>query len=681
MCGICGVFNLADHHEIDPETIRTMISIIGHRGPDEAGIYIDERVGLGQARLSIIDLSGGKQPLTNEDKTLWVVFNGEIFNYIELRAELEASGHRFRTNSDTETIIHAYEEYGDACLNRFNGQFAFAIWDSRLRRLFLARDRLGIRPLFYGVRDGRFIFGSEVKSIAAHPAVSLEIDPAAMDDIFTLWTTITPRSAFKDIWEIPPGHFLEVTEGNLKVKRYWQVDFPPAGVTREEPEEYFAEGLRDRLIESTRLRLRADVPVGAYLSGGLDSSIITTIIKEYTDSPLITFSIRFEDSHYDEGRYQAELSAHLGTEHAEIECSSVDIAKVFPDVIWHTEKPILRTAPAPLYLLSDLVRRSGLKVVLTGEGADEFLGGYNIFKEAKIRRFWAKNPESKWRPLLLQKLYPYLTQSSSRSPHYWQAFFQTGLTDTDLPYYSHVPRWENTSKIKSLFSTMLKSRVEGRNPIAEVEGIFHQDIDNWDWLSKSQFVEICTFLSGYLLSSQGDRMAMANSVEGRYPFLDHTVVDFCSQIPPKYKLKVLNEKYILKKCLEREIPPAICRRPKQPYRAPDSVCFFGPNAPDFVGDLLSEAKIKEAGLFDARGVSRLVKRVKHSDGIPVGARDDMAAIGILSAQLLHHHFIEELPSRVAHAKEASSNLNIQVNETRKASMAMSSETGNQEGSI
>jgi asparagine synthase (glutamine-hydrolysing) len=418
-----------------------MIAMVDHRGPDEAGLYIDNKIGLGHARLSIIDLASGQQPLHNEDRSIWVVFNGEIFNYIELRTELESAGHTFHTDSDTETIVHAYEEYGRDCLGRFNGQFAFAIWDSRKRELFLARDRLGIRPLFYSERDGQLIFGSEIKSIAAHPAVSLEIDPLALDEIFTFWTTITPRTPFRDVWEVPPGHYLIAKNGETKIERYWRLDFPSQDQKSDESEEDLAEQLRERLIESTRLRLRADVPVGAYLSGGLDSSIITTIIKNYTDSPLITFSVRFEDRAYDEGDYQRELIEYLGTKHTKLECSSADIARAFRDVIWHTEKPILRTAPTPLLLLSELVNKSGLKVVLTGEGADEFFGGYNIFKEAKIRRFWARQPESLLRPLLLQKLYPYLAQSSSRSGYYWQEFFRKGLTDTELPHYSYVTRW------------------------------------------------------------------------------------------------------------------------------------------------------------------------------------------------------------------------------------------------
>ncbi len=650
MCAICGVLNMNDHEPMKPETVRTMIAMASHRGPDETGVYLDDHVGLGHARLSIIDLAGGSQPMSNEDGTVWVVFNGEIFNYLELRRELISRGHRFKTSSDTETIVHAFEEYGYDCLERFNGQFAFALWDARSREMFLARDRLGIRPLFYTIRNGKLIFGSENKSIGAHPDVSLEIDPVALDQIFTFWVTISPRTVFKDVLEVPPGHYLVVRDGQTRLERYWQLDFPEQGNESARSVEDYAEELRETLIDATRLRLRADVPVGAYLSGGLDSSAITAIIKNHTDAPLITFSIRFENARYDEGGYQDELVKHLDTRHRAVGCSSEDIARVFPDVIRHAEFPILRTAPAPLFMLSQLVRESNIKVVLTGEGADEFLGGYNIFKEAKIRHFWAKYPDSKYRPLLLQKLYPYLAQSPTRARQYWQQFFRTGLEETDLQYYSHMPRWNNTAKLKALFSEDLRSSIGAGDGFSELETILHKDIMKWDPVSRAQYVEVSTFLSGYLLSSQGDRMAMAHSVEGRFPFLDHNVVDMCSRIPAKYKLRGLNEKYVLKRSMEGEIPDCIVRRPKQPYRAPDSPCFLGPNAPEYVRELLSDKALQQSGLFDPAAVARLMRKCERKLGHPLAAKDDMAVVGVLSTQLLHRHFIEEFDKEILQAR-------------------------------
>lgn len=644
-----------------------MVAIVGHRGPDEAGFYRDERVGLGHARLSIIDLGRGQQPLHNEDKTLWVVFNGEIFNYLELRAQLEKAGHHFHTDSDTEVIVHSYEQYGEDCVNRFNGQFAFALWDVRSQELFLARDRLGIRPLFYCTSGRNFVFGSEVKSLAVHPAVRLEIDPFALAEVFTFWAPLTPRSIFKDIQEVPPGHCVRVRNGQVDVRRYWRLNFPSAAERKNESKASYAHGLRDRLIESTRLRLRADVPVGAYLSGGLDSSIITTIIKNYTSAPLITFSIRFQDSGYDEGQHQEELIRRLETRHSQLECSTADIARVFPEVVWHAEKPILRTAPVPLFLLSGLVRENNIKVVLTGEGADEFLGGYNIFKEAKIRRFWARNPDSPWRPLLLKKLYPYLAQSDRRQSYYWQNFFKDGLTETDDPCYSHLIRWHTTAKIRTLFSQRVKSAIDAYDPIGRFGAAVDGHLAEWDCLARAQYIEIETFLSGYLLSSQGDRVAMAHSVEGRFPFLDHRVVEYCSSIPPKYKLYGLTEKYLLKECMAGEIPESIRRRAKQPYRAPDSVCFLR-EQPDYVRELLSPQRVAEADLFDAAGVSRLIQKLERSNGRAASPRDDMSLVGILSAQLLHDQFISHLSARVARAREASAGLNVRVDEIGKPAL-------------
>lgn len=648
MCGICGTLNYSKDHRIDAGVLKRMISMIRHRGPDEFGIYVDDSIGLGHARLSIIDLTSGSQPIHNEDETIWVVFNGEIFNYLELREELISKGHNFYTKSDTEVIIHLYEEYGRGCTDYMNGQFAFAIWDSKSRELMLARDRLGIRPLFYTVCDGSLIFGSEIKSIMAHPIVNPRIDVRALDQIFSFWAPLSPRTIFENIWEVPPGCSLIAKNGNISVNQYWRLSFPENGRMMEQPKEYYTWKLRDLLISATRLRLRADVPVGAYLSGGLDSSVITTIINNYTDTPLKTFSIRFADRSYDEGQYQQELVRHLDTDHRETVCRRSDIAEVFPEMIWHTESPILRTAPVPLYLLSRFVRQNNIKVVLTGEGADEFLGGYNIYKEAKIRRFWSRQPDSQWRPLLLQKLYPYLAADPARTRFYWQAFFRKGLSMTDERHYSHMLRWGNTSRIKTLFSDEIKSQLGDYDGIGEFSERLCQSFDNWDQLSQAQYIEVYTFLTGYLLCSQGDRPAMANSVEGRFPFLDHNVVEFCSEVPPKYKLKGLIEKYILKKSMSGILPESILEREKQPYRAPDSVCFFEKGAPDYVEGLLSPEQIKASGYFDADAVDRLVRKCKRrKEGSPVSAVDDMAIVGILSLQLLYYHFFSKFQDRVS----------------------------------
>jgi asparagine synthase (glutamine-hydrolysing) len=314
---------------------------------------------------------------------LWIVFNGEIFNYVELRPELEARGHRFTTTSDTEVLLHAYEEFGPQCLERLNGQFAFAIWNEQEQTLFMARDRLGVRPLFYTFSQGDLIFGSEIKAILADRRVRAEIDPVVLDQVFTFWGPLAPRTIFRDIVEIPPGHYLLARGDKIVVKNYWQINFAPA--VSDQPKkslEDYAEEFSRLLIDAVRVRLRADVPVGAYLSGGLDSSIIASIIRNFTSNRLDTFSIAFDDVNFDESAFQRRMAGFLGTEHQVVHATHADIGRVFPDVVWHTEVPLMRTAPAPMFLLSKLVRDSGFKVVLTGEGADEFLAGYDIFKEA-----------------------------------------------------------------------------------------------------------------------------------------------------------------------------------------------------------------------------------------------------------------------------------------------------------
>ena len=609
-----------------------MLEMIRHRGPDGFGLYLGERVGLGSARLSIIDLTGGDQPIGNEDGSMWIVFNGEIFNYIELRPELEARGHQFTTNSDTEIILHLYEDYGPACLSYLNGQFAIAIWDEREQSLFLARDRMGIRPIFYTINGGRFIFGSEIKTLLAHPFVNAEIAPRSLQQVFTYWSTLTPRSIFKGIDELPPAHYMLVKEGQIKIQPYWSLNFDlENGFQTPRSTGDYLEEFESLLIDSTRIRLRADVPVGAYLSGGLDSSITAGIVRNYTNNRLDTFSISFSDPDFDESPYQRQMASHLGTDHRVVYCTHEDIGRIFPEVIWHTETPILRTAPAPMYLLSRLVHKHGLKVVRTGEGADELLAGYDIFKEMKVRRFWAKNPDSNFRPLLLQKLYPDISGMSTGA--YLAAFFKRGLLETDSPHYSHAIRWANTARTYRF----LAEKIAQGSPWIKDDLHIPAAFQDWSPLAQAQFLEITTFLSPYLLSSQGDRMAMAHSVEGRYPFLDYRVVEFCNRLPSELKLKGLTEKWLLKQFGRDLVPSSIINRPKRPYRAPIHKSFFSPKTPLYVRGLLSEEAIRESGYFDPDAVLSLVQKVES--GTRMSEIEDMALVGILSTQLVHLQFV------------------------------------------
>jgi len=637
------MFNRTGTKAVTEADLRQMLALLRHRGPDEFGVLLDREVGLGNARLSIIDLGGGSQPIANEDESLWIVFNGEIFNYIELRADLEARGHRFRTSSDTEVILHLFEEYGTGCLNKMNGQYAIAIWDTRRRRLFLARDRVGVRPLFYTqTSDGALLFASEIKSILGDPRVTAEIDPATVQQIFTFWSPLTPRTVFRGIVELPPGHFLMADRGSVKVESYWRNQFPAAtaaaqdGAAARQPEEVI-EQFRALLIDACRIRLRADVPVGAYLSGGLDSSTIASVVRRFTANKLVTFSIAFSDEKFDESTFQREMAEHLGTTHHVVQATHADIGRVFPDVIWHTEVPVMRTAPAPMFLLSKLVRETGFKVVLTGEGADEFLAGYDIFKEAKVRRFWARQPTSKWRSLLFKRLYPDIGGLAQSNLALLSAFFGEGLGEVESPWYSHAVRWRNNRRTLRFFDDAV-SAAAGADMLAPIAAGLPDDFKRWGSLAQAQYLEITVFLSQYLLSSQGDRMGMAHSIEGRFPFLDVRMMEFCNALPPRLKMRCLREKWLLKKAAQPWLPDAIRRRPKRPYRAPIHRSFFNDQTPDYVRELLSPGALKASGLFKPGAVEHLVRKV--ASGSPIGETDDMALVGILSTQLVDHLFVK-----------------------------------------
>lgn len=638
MCGIIGIFNQKEGLPPVPVSeLHRMLGVIDHRGPDECGFYRDDRVGIGNVRLSIIDLAGGQQPIHNEDETVWVVFNGEIFNYIELRKDLEACGHRFYTHSDTEVLVHLYEEYGPEFVKQCNGQFAIAIWDTRKKRLLLARDRVGIRPLYYTEREGALIFGSEVKALLASGRVDARLDPVSIDQVFTFWTTLPGRTVFEGINNLPPGHYLLADENGIQIRNYWQLSFPEAN---ELPEygnrEEKAEGLRSILEDATRLRLRADVTVGAYLSGGIDSSTITSLTHR-SGNDMRTFSIAFKNEEYDERNYQDEMVEHLGTHHERIECDDIDVGRVFPSVIRHTEMPILRTSPAPMYMLSGLVRGNGIKVVLTGEGADEILCGYNIFREAKVRRFWARDPESKARPQLLKRLYAYI-QRLQGSSSYMENFFRQGLSETQSPWYSHMIRWENTARLKRFFSPELKNTLAGYDNLEELSRTLPPEFVTWTHAAQAQFLEITLFMSGYLLSAQGDRVMAGNSIEGRFPFLDYRVIEYCNRLHPRLKLSGLNEKYLLKKAMEKDLPLNQRTRPKQPYRAPITAGFLGKEIPDYVMDRLSPESVQAAGCFHPMAVAKLVEKGKKNGRM--SETEEMALVGILSTQLLHHQFVE-----------------------------------------
>lgn len=637
MCGLVGYCRTNLPRQAGEALLRAMTDTIAHRGPDAEGLWAQTGIGLGHRRLAIIGVADGQQPMMSADGDLVIVYNGEVFNFIELRTELQGRGHVFATGSDTEVILHLYQEYGPDCVRHLNGDFAFALWDNSRRRLLLARDRIGVRPLFYAEQDGGLYFASEIKALLAAPGINAEIDPIALDEIFTLWAPIPPRTGFKGVCELPPAHMMVIDDHSCRIERYWSLHYPEYGDGADtRPEAEIAEELLALLDDATRIRMRADVPVGAYLSGGLDSAITAALARRHTPRQLSTYSVSFASAEHDESAFQKIMAHALGTAHANVHCGTLDIARNFPKVIAHTERPVVRTAPAPLYLLSGLVREQGLKVVLTGEGADEVFAGYDIFKEDKVRRFAARQPGSSFRPLLFKRLYPYLPNMQSQSAEYLTAFFGASSAALDDPLASHRPRMRSTAAAKLFFSGDLRATLGGYDAAQTMMDLLPEAFARWHPQHKAQYLETRFLLPGYILSSQGDRMAMAHGVEGRFPFLDHRLIEFANRLPPRLTLKGLAEKHILRKAAAHLLPASIGSRTKQPYRAPDSQAFALADAPDYVRDLMSAKAIARTGLFNPAAVEKLVAKAGVT-GVD-SFRDNTAYVGILSTQLWNRTF-------------------------------------------
>lgn len=638
MCGIAGVVDYSSRYT-KRATTEKMLSTITYRGPNECGIYSSPHASLGNVRLSIIDLAGGQQPLCDETKRYWIVLNGEIFNYLELREDLKSKGRKFQTNSDTEVLVQLYAEYGKECLKMLNGQFAMAIWDKKKEELFLARDRVGIRPLFYNFSDGVLSFGSEIKTLFSQDRIKREFKYESLEQVYTFWTALTPNTAFKDIYELSPAHYMVFNHEGIKVERYWRLSFGQTNnnITFNEAKEQFDE----LFTNAVRLRLRADVEVAAYLSGGIDSSATVAYIKDVEPGVLNTFSVGFSEKNFDEGDYQNDAVKYFGTTHQSFICQPEAIAEAFPKVVWHCETPLTRTGPVPMYMLSRLVRENNIKVVVTGEGSDEILAGYNIFKETKIRNFWSSQPNSQIRPMLLQKLYAYLPQMKQFNPKMLKLFYGYKLEDTSNPFYSHLLRWNNSNHIKKHLDGAIRKEMDNYEPFSELLGNLPDGFDNWDSLAKAQWLETTIFMSGYLLSSQGDRMAMANSVEGRYPFLDYRVIEFCSSLPSRYKLNCLNEKFLLKKLLTNKIPDSILKRTKQAYRAPIQSVFLSDKTPDSIREMLTAKACEDAGVFDYHSLENLFAKISK-----VGfatEMENMVLASVVSTNILYYQFVANKP--------------------------------------
>ena len=641
MCGIAGFTTGSwthDARQAAAERLTVMSAALQHRGPDaQRGVLLDG-VALGHTRLSIVDLAGGQQPMRDPSTAVCLVFNGEIFNHLELRQELR--DYAFRTRSDTEVIIAAYLRWGMACVRRFIGQWAFALWDPRRRELHLSRDRVGIRPLYYVETPEGVAFASEIKAIFAGGFLKPTFDPLALKETTCLWAPLAPRTAFAGVLTLPPGCNGLVVDGRVQVTRYWSLDLSDESVDPSLTPEGAANVVAELLDDAVRLRLRADVPVAAYLSGGLDSSLICAMAQRRlraANSCLSTFSVSFSQSRYDEKGFQQQVARELATEHHELLVDDARIGELLPEVLRLSEQPLVRSAPAPLLALSRLVREHSTKVVLTGEGADEIFWGYQLYQETKIRRFWAHQPDSKWRYRLMHELYPYLSLSQ-QSPALLKQFYGIGLGDPDVFGFSHLLRWYSTRRIWHFFAAQFTEQVCAYDPIESLRATVPSDFVRWRPLARAQHLEMTTLLSGYLLSAQGDRMLMGNSVEGRFPFLDHRVVELAARLPDSVKLRVLNEKYVVKRLAASLVPPAVLARRKYPYRAPIAGTLTGAAAPMWTREALSQEAVTDVGVFDPQKTQRLFAKLAEPARIP-SESDEMALMAISSVQLLHGQVI------------------------------------------
>jgi asparagine synthase (glutamine-hydrolysing) len=613
-----------------------MTATLMHRGPDAWGIFVAPGIAFGHTRLSIVDVAGGDQPMMTDRYV--IVYNGEVYNYPELRDELTScKGVTFVTHSDTEVVLKAFAVYGTDAFEKFNGQFAFAIWDKKERRLTLARDRYGVRPLYILNYENYLYFSSELKAFDAIDGFNRSFDMPSLFEHGLLWNTLGDSTVYKNIKSLPSGSYAVYQTGKQPYeKKYYEI-----GGSKQEPVSSFdaaQEEFRALLSDSVNLRLRSDVPVGAYLSGGIDSSVVTSLAAKNKGDRLRTFSVAFEDKEFDESDFQDQFVAHIGSDHSRIAISYDSINSSFIEAAYHFERPVFRTAPVPLFLLSKEVASCGYKVVLTGEGADEMLCGYDSFKELRLLELWKKDPKSESVPLLIKELYPHLKHYSDPGQFQMLRMFYEGfLEDFDNELVGLNIRTHNNMALARFFNKDFKIVFNKEELISRVRSILPESFLSWSLLQRNQFLEFKTLLSGYLLSSQGDRMSLAHGVEGRYPFLDHRLVERVFSYPDDFKLNGFSQKYLLRQSFSREIPASILNRPKQPYMAPDLKSFFRNGRPtQECAYLLSENMTKEAGVFDPRFLNRLLQKIETQKPETIGYRDNMIVTFVLSTHAAYH---------------------------------------------
>lgn len=636
MCGIVGILSHRAGDQDKKSAVKKMISTLQHRGPDGWGLYLSNEIALGHTRLSIIDLHGGSQPMASDRYV--IVYNGEIYNYIELKEELKKSGATFNTTSDTEVILKAFENYGTEAITKFNGQYAFLLWDKMEKRLIIARDRYGIRPLYILKHNNSYFFASEVKAFDTINNYRRSFELSNLFEHALFWNTLNDKTVFKNIRSLPSGCF-EIYKPDCQPQTHRYYEIGESNGASPPDEQTALEEFTELLNDAVKLRLRSDVPVANYLSGGIDSSVVTHLTAVNNKRRFKTFSVAFEDQDFDESVYQKEMVNRINSDHLKLIVDYRSINDNLLNATYHSERPVFRTAPVPLFLLSKEVRDKGIKVVLTGEGADEILFGYDSYKEVKFLEFWKKMPDSKLRPLMIKKLYPHLKHfNDPRQYRLMLMFYKEFLTKFDNELVGLNIRINNNRILSNYLNKDFKIHY-GKNELLEnVKQILPDNYNSWTLLQKNQFLEMKTLLSGYLLSSQGDRMSMAHSVEGRYPFLDHRLVEKVFYFQDKLKLKGFSQKHLLKESFKQTIPTSIIQRPKMPYQAPDLKSFFYKGRISGIAKYFSSKNvIDDYGIFDFKYVDRLIK--KFSNRIPdqIGYRDNMLITFILSAQMANYY--------------------------------------------
>jgi asparagine synthase (glutamine-hydrolysing) len=629
MCGIAGMIepeaamSFAERREL----IGLMCYAIEHRGPDDEGFHIDGGVALGMRRLSIIDLFTGHQPISNEDGSIWIVFNGEIYNFRELRDELIARGHTFQTSTDTEVIVHLYEDDGEACVERLRGMFAFAIWDSREQKLFIARDRVGIKPLHYWQEGGTLIFGSEIKSILQHPKVSREINLEAISDFLSFCYVPDPATAFRGIHKLPPGHTLSFKNSRLTTRRYWDFNYPEQ--TETEParsESYYIEKIQELITEAVRLRLISDVPLGAFLSGGIDSSTIVATMARLMDRPVKTFSIGFTESSFNELHYARTAARHLGTDHHEFVVTP-DVCKLVEEIIWHHDEPFADVSSIPTYIVSKMAREH-VTVVLSGDGGDELFAGYERYLVDQKREVFERVPGFIRRNVLMtaSRLLPRAA--------YGKNFLRHIALDPDARYIDSISYF-NESKKKNFLSSDFRRALGAYNSDEAFKQVYAAPLSK-ERIDHLLYLDSKTYLPGDILTKV-DRMSMAHSIEARVPLLDHELIEFVQTIPASLKLRGDSTKHILKRAVRGLVPDEIIDRPKQGFDVPIKK-WLNDELRDLLGDTLTDSRTRERGYFNRRAVEAILDEHRR------GRRDNARHLwGLLTLELWHRAFIDRRP--------------------------------------